>query len=117
MAQETMENMRRRSRTPRATQPVCVRIFPMSVTKIVENKRMMYPSIRRKELRTQNRQRFSGRKKRSIRIPGAQPIRCDCFYFCCLTGNRQLTYQKLPELNESRRRVLEPSHGPNNGEK
>jgi len=46
MAQEIIENKRRSRRTPRATQPVCVRIFPISVTKIVVNRKMMYPSVR-----------------------------------------------------------------------
>jgi hypothetical protein len=50
MAQEMIENERRIRRTPRATQPVCVRIFPISVTKIVVNRKMMYPSVSANEL-------------------------------------------------------------------
>jgi len=50
MAQETTENKRRSRRTPRATQPVCVRIFPISVTKIVVNRKMIYPSVRADDL-------------------------------------------------------------------
>jgi len=50
MAQETTENKRRSRRTPRATHPVCVRIFPISVTKIVVNRKMMYPSVRADDL-------------------------------------------------------------------
>jgi hypothetical protein len=46
MAQEIIENERRIRRTPRATQPVCVRIFPISVAKIAVNRKMMYPSVR-----------------------------------------------------------------------
>jgi len=46
MAQETIENKRRSRRTPRATQPVCVRIFPISVAKIAVNRKMMDPSVR-----------------------------------------------------------------------
>jgi hypothetical protein len=46
MAQEITENIRRSSRTPRATQPVVLRISKMSVAKIVVNRKMMYPSVR-----------------------------------------------------------------------
>jgi len=45
MAQETIEKKRRSRRTPRATQPVWARIFPISVRKIVVNRKMMYPSV------------------------------------------------------------------------
>jgi hypothetical protein len=45
MAQEMIEKDRRSSRTPRATQPVCVRMFPISVAKSVVNRKMMYPSV------------------------------------------------------------------------
>jgi len=50
MAQEIIENKRRSRRTPRATQPVRVRIFPISVTRIVVNRKMMYPSVRENDL-------------------------------------------------------------------
>jgi len=50
MAQEIIENKRRSKRTPRATKPVCVRIFPISVTKIVVNRKMMYPSVRANDM-------------------------------------------------------------------
>jgi hypothetical protein len=50
MAQEIIEKDRSSRRTPRATQPVCVRIFPMSVAKIVVNRKMMYPSVRADDL-------------------------------------------------------------------
>jgi hypothetical protein len=46
MAQDTIEKKRRIRRTPRATQPVWVRIPPISVTKIAVNRRMMYSSVR-----------------------------------------------------------------------
>jgi hypothetical protein len=46
MAQEIIEKERRIRRTARATQPVCVRIFPISVAKIAVNRKMMYPSVR-----------------------------------------------------------------------
>jgi hypothetical protein len=48
MAQEIKEKRRRSSRTPRATQPVCSRMLPMSVAKIVVRRKMMYPSVRTK---------------------------------------------------------------------
>jgi hypothetical protein len=50
MAQEIIENKRRSKRTPRATQPVCVRMFPKSVAKIVVNRKMMYPSVRANDM-------------------------------------------------------------------
>jgi hypothetical protein len=50
MAQEIIENKRRSSRTPRATGPVWVRIFPISVAKIVVNRKMMYPSVRANDM-------------------------------------------------------------------
>jgi hypothetical protein len=50
IAQEMMENKRSSRRTPRATQPVCVRIFPISVIKIVVNRKMMYPSVSASDL-------------------------------------------------------------------
>jgi hypothetical protein len=50
MAQEMIENERRSRRTARATRPVCVRIFPISVRKIVVNRKMMYPSVRANDL-------------------------------------------------------------------
>jgi hypothetical protein len=46
MAQETIEKKSRSRRTPRATQPVWVRMFPISAAKIVVNRKMMYPSVR-----------------------------------------------------------------------
>jgi len=50
MAQETTEKKSRSSRTPRATQPVWVRIFPISVTKTVVNRKMVDPSVRKNDL-------------------------------------------------------------------
>jgi hypothetical protein len=50
MAQEMIEKRRSRRRTPRATHPVCVRIFPMSVAKIVVNRKMICPSVRTDDL-------------------------------------------------------------------
>jgi hypothetical protein len=50
MAQETTEKKRRSRRTPRATQPVWVRIFPISVRKIVVNREMVNPSVRKNDL-------------------------------------------------------------------
>jgi hypothetical protein len=50
MAQETTEKVSRSRRTPRATQPVCVRIFPISVAKKVVNRKMIDPSVRASDL-------------------------------------------------------------------
>ena len=47
MAQEMIENVSRSRRTPRATNPVCVRMFPISVAKIAVNRKMMDPSVER----------------------------------------------------------------------
>jgi hypothetical protein len=51
IAQETIEKKRRIRRTPRATQPVWVRIPPISVRKIVVNRRRIkYSSVRASNL-------------------------------------------------------------------
>ena len=50
IAQEMTENIRRSAKTPRATQPVCLRISKRSVAKIVVNRKMMNPSVRTKFL-------------------------------------------------------------------
>jgi len=46
MAQETMEKKRRSRRTPRATQPVVLRISKRSVTKMALNRKITYPSVK-----------------------------------------------------------------------
>src|SRR6516225_3107167 len=46
IAQEMSEKRSRIARTPRATHPVCVRMSPRSVARIVLNRKMVCPSAK-----------------------------------------------------------------------